>query len=136
MGKIELGERFASGNRSQLAKRLLDSYQFDGKGVTVWSESLILLDKPLLSIGLASDTNPASFGTNITFTANLSDTTATGTVQIDVDGTSYGIASVVKGVAIFHISTISVGTHTIVVTYSGDGKFNGATSPNFTQRIT
>lgn len=42
--KIELVEGFASGSRKQLANRLLSNYAYDGKGIAVYSDSILICD--------------------------------------------------------------------------------------------
>ena len=85
--------------------------------------------------GLTSSTtlavSPASSavaGTPVTFTATVSDGSATGTVTFWEGATALGSVNVVSGQAIFITSTLAIGGHTIHAVYGGDASFNGSTS--------
>jgi hypothetical protein len=77
---------------------------------------------------VTSSTNPSVYGQSITFTAKVSPSTATGTIQFMVDGIDLGspIKLTSGSATSAAISTLSVGNHAIAVVYSGDS--NHATS--------
>jgi hypothetical protein len=90
---------------------------------------------------LTSSANPSNVGQAVTFTATVSPGlgatgTPTGTVVFTLDGTS-GLMPValVNGQATFTTSTLTAGTHTITVAYSGDATFNVSTSAPLTQTV-
>jgi hypothetical protein len=84
---------------------------------------------------LGSSLNPSVFGQSVTFTANVSPSTATGSVTFFDGGSSLGAFALIGGTASFSTSTLSVGSHSITVTYSGDANDSGSTSPMLTQTV-
>jgi MYXO-CTERM domain-containing protein len=85
------------------------------------------------NIVLASDTNPATFGDTVTFTATLSSVpsgaTPTGAVTFSDGSTTLGTASLDgSGAATFTTSTLTTGTHAIAVSYAGDATHTAATA--------
>ncbi len=89
---------------------------------------------------LISSLNPSTFGQTVTFTATVTSQgflgTPTGTVTF-LDGTTIlGSSSLnSSGVAIFSISSLAVGTHSITATYNGDSNFTSSTSPVLSQVV-
>ncbi len=94
-----------------------------------------VVNKANTSLGLASSQNPATVGTNITFTATLAVTapgagTPTGTVQfLDGGNPIVGCTAVALagGQALCMTNALTAGNHTITADYSGDGSFNTST---------
>jgi hypothetical protein len=80
---------------------------------------------------LASSANPSVFGQAVTLTATVAPAyggTPTGTVQFAVDGSNFGGPLALSGgTASINIS-LTVGTHAITDTYSGDTNFFGASN--------
>ena len=66
----------------------------------------------------ASPANSASQGTNVAFTATLSDAAATGTVRFQSDGQTFGVSAVIGGSATMITPLLSVGQHTITATFT------------------
>jgi hypothetical protein len=85
---------------------------------------------------LTSSLNPAVSGQAVTFTAQVSPSSATGNIQFKDGSTLLGTVSVSNGAASLAVSTLSVGTHSITAVYSGDANYNGTTSAALTQTIT
>lgn len=77
---------------------------------------------------LTSNNNPSTFGENVTFTATISNPAATGTVTFTDGVTPLGTVAVVAGIAQLTTNTLSLGSHTITATYSGDAIFSPATA--------
>jgi hypothetical protein len=104
---------------------------FSGSSAT-FSETI---NKGSSATTLAASPNPNTFGQTITFTTAVTAQTGTaiptGTVTLLDGATSLGTATLdSQGRAIFNISSLSVGTHTIVASYTGDSNFaNSASSP-------
>ena len=92
--------------------------------------------------GLVTSQTPAPAGQALTFTATVvpqapSSGTVSGTVQFAVDGVNAGgPVTPVGNVATLPTSTLTVGSHTVTATYSGDGSYLGSTSTTLTQNIT
>ena len=83
---------------------------------------------------VTSSANPSVFGQSVTFTATVKAAspgsgTPTGTVTF-YDGSTklYSATLGETGTASFMISTLSVGSHSIKVVYSGDADFKTSTS--------
>jgi large repetitive protein len=92
---------------------------------------------------VTSNANPASAGGSLQLTAYVAiaaGATADGAIAGQVsftDGSSVlGTASVDNtGHATINISTLSVGTHTVVATYAGNANYATSTSAGFTQQV-
>src|SRR6201999_3814937 len=76
---------------------------------------------------IASSANPSTFGNVVTFTATVSGASPSGTVNFSEGGSSLSgcgaVALVGAGntrTAACSVSTLAVGTHSIVATYGGD----------------
>jgi hypothetical protein len=78
------------------------------------------------SVAISSSQNPSQPGVSITFTANITPSTATGTVQFLDEGALLGTGAVSGGSASFNMASFVPGTHSITAVYSGDT--NNATS--------
>jgi hypothetical protein len=78
---------------------------------------------------LTSSQNPSTFGQSVTFTATVTGTNPTGTVQF-MDGASTlgSPAALSGGVATLTTSSLSAATHPITAVYSGDANNQGSTS--------
>jgi len=83
---------------------------------------------PTASASLAASTNPAQFGTNVTFvmtvSANPGQPNPTGTVTFFDGSKQIGTTqTLVGGVATLTTNALTVGSHTISAVYSGDGNY-------------
>ena len=85
------------------------------------------------SISVSS--NPITSGQSLTISANVSPSGATGTVQFTDGGSPIGTANVNGGVAQITTSTLSVGTHILAASYSGDTNFNPSNSNTITETV-
>ncbi|MES2392994.1 MAG: Ig-like domain repeat protein, partial [Acidobacteriota bacterium] len=88
---------------------------------------------------LVSSGSPSILGTPVTFTATVAAPYATpvGPVTFFVDGVSAGPGTLsAAGVATFSISTLTVGTHTILATYAATLNFLGSSSSAIPQVVT
>ncbi|HEX3565518.1 MAG TPA: Ig-like domain repeat protein, partial [Acidimicrobiales bacterium] len=87
---------------------------------------------------VSSSLNPSAFGQTVVFTATVSPVPAGGTVGFTDGGASIAGCSAVavsSGSAACSVSTESVGSHSIVATYSGTPSFLGSVSPTLTQTV-
>lgn len=89
------------------------------------------------STSLASSLNPSNVGQSVTFTATVSGSTPTGTVQFKDGVANLGAAATVNGAGIATLTTsaLSVATHSITAVYSGDGTNASSTSPIVSQVV-
>lgn len=85
---------------------------------------------------LVSTSNPSIYGQGVGFTATVSPSSATGTVQLYVDGNLVASSNVTAGVATFgSVTNIPVGVHTITAGYSGDSSYAVSTSVGLAQTV-
>ena len=104
-------------------------YQGDGNNTA--STSAALNQKVLASTTTAvtSSLDPSVFGQSVTFTATVSGSSPTGTIQF-LDGAT-GLGSpraLTSGAAELTTSALTVGTHSITAVYSGDSSNTTSTS--------
>ncbi|PYX85958.1 MAG: hypothetical protein DMG68_16770, partial [Acidobacteria bacterium] len=88
---------------------------------------------------LLSSQNPSIVNSSVTFTANIARAfggNAGGTVTFKDGATAIGApVTVISNTAAVSISTLTIGSHSITATYSGNGNFNGS-SNGLTQTVT
>jgi RHS repeat-associated protein len=87
------------------------------------------------SASVSSNNNPSTYGANVTFTATVTPSTATGSVTFLDAGTSIGTATVSGGTATFTTSTLPAGSHSIIAAYGGDSNYTGSTSSALGQTV-
>jgi Bacterial Ig-like domain (group 3)/MBG domain (YGX type) len=101
---------------------------------TTFVNGTLTVSKGTPSVTVTSSLNPSTPAASVTFTATLS-AGATGTVTFMDGPTVLGPGTVSSGTASISTSTLSVGTHSITAVYSGDGNYNGVTSPALSQVV-
>ena len=101
---------------------------------TTQATGTILNDDAVVS--LTSNPNPVVVSQPVTFTATLNPVAASGTVTFSEGATVLGTASVVSGAAVYTTSNLSLGSHVITATYSGDSTYGSAVSQPVTQVVT
>lgn len=84
---------------------------------------------------LGSSANPSPFGLPVTFTATVTGTNPTGTVQFFDGATLIGSGILSASAATFSTSALSAGPHSIIAFYDGDTNNNDSTSSVLTQTI-
>jgi hypothetical protein len=85
---------------------------------------------------LTSSKNPSTFGQSVTFTATVTGSNPTGTVQFMDGATALGApAALTGGVATLLTSSLSVATHPITAVYSGDANNQPSTSNVVDQQV-
>lgn len=92
------------------------------------SSALSEVVKTNTTVSVSSSLNPSTAGAAITFTALVSPSAATGTVQFLDGATVLGSATLSNGTASFTISTLAAGTQAISAAYSGSATYNASTS--------
>jgi hypothetical protein len=91
-----------------------------------------------VSVAVASNANPATYGALLTFTANATSAAGplTGTVNFNDGGKTIGSAALSStGVATFSTSTLGTGSHNIVAAYLGDSNDLPASSSTLVQVV-
>ncbi len=91
---------------------------------------------------LTSSANPSVLNQSVTFMVTVSAAAPgsgvpTGTVQFQIGGKNVGAAvTLVGGVATSQsISTLTIGSHTVTASYSGDSDFMSSAAPSLTQTV-
>jgi len=93
------------------------------------AQTLVINNPAVATITLTAPTT-ATVGTPVTFSVKATGTSATPTGTVNfLDGTTIlSSQTLVNGAASYTISSLSVGTHNLSITYSGDSTFGPATS--------
>jgi sugar lactone lactonase YvrE len=105
-------------------------YQGDGNHAT--STSAVLNEKVLepATAALSSSVNPAIYGNSFVLTAHIGGTGSlvpTGSVVFSDGGSTLGTATLdATGKATFTPATMAVGSHSLSVSYGGDGNYSAA----------
>jgi hypothetical protein len=113
--------------------------QYSGDGSHSGSTSAVLtqtVNREATTTTVMSDSNPAKAGRVVTFTATVSSSIATGTVQFLDGSTSLGVVSLSSGKASLSTSALAVGKHSISAIYSGDSLFAASQSAVYSQSVT
>ena len=88
------------------------------------------------TVTVTSSAVTVEYGVAITFTATLSESAASGTINFSEGGTGIGSCVISSGACSITISNLNVATHSITAVYSGDSQNAGVTSPDFIQLVT
>src|SRR5579871_5140611 len=80
------------------------------------------------SVGIAALPNPATAGQTVTLSAVVLPSAATGTITFKDGSTTLNTLTISNGAAGFTTSSLTVGTHSLTASYSGDSKYTGNTS--------
>jgi len=113
--------------------------QYSGDATHTSSTSSALsqaVNKASTTITLTSDSNPSKSGRLVTFTATVSPSTATGTVEFFDGSTSLGTVVLSSSQASLSTSSLNGGRHSITAVYSGNANFASGTSAVLTQNVT
>jgi large repetitive protein len=84
---------------------------------------------------IGSNVNPALPGQAVTFTAAVTPTLATGTVQFRDGATVLGAVTVSQGYTLLTVSSLAPGTHSITASYSGSAQYLASSSSAMTQIV-
>lgn len=98
------------------------------------------VNKATTTSTVSATPNPSVYGQSVTFTATVSTVapgvgSPSGTFSFFDGSTNLGSGIITAGVATLTTSSLSTGTHAIIVQYNGDGNFNGSTSSAITQTV-
>ncbi|HTS31374.1 MAG TPA: Ig-like domain-containing protein [Bryobacteraceae bacterium] len=111
---------------------LTASYAGDAKDVASTSNTVTATVAPAAStttaIVLTVAPTSSTPGQNVTMTAAVTPSTATGTVTFQDGSTALGTVPLASGSAVFMTSTLPAGTHTLTAWYSGDARNGASTS--------
>jgi hypothetical protein len=113
--------------------------QYSGDGAHNGSTSPALaqtVNKAATATTLTSGLNPSKSGREVVFTATVSPSAATGTVQFLDGSTVLGTATLSGDSASFATSALGGGKHLTTAVYGGDASFSTSTSAVLTQTVT
>jgi photosystem II stability/assembly factor-like uncharacterized protein len=101
-------------------------YYGDKNNAASFSPDVIqIVNKLSSNVDLMSSQDPSTAGTSVTFTANVSPASATGSVQFLDASKVLGTVTLADGVAKLMVSNLDVGAHPITAVYSGDRNYIG-----------
>jgi hypothetical protein len=106
------------------------TYNGDSNNTTATGSGTVTVNKTSPEVSLSSSVNPLIYGGLSVFTATINGgKSPSGTVTFQVNGQTFGTATVSSGVAIYNGTNElwAAGTDTISAIYSGDGDNGGAT---------
>ena len=143
LGTVNLVNGTASLSTSSLAAGLHSitaSYSGNSSLQASSSNSVsLLIVGPTTQTSLTSSPNPSTFGQTVQLTATVTGVngsgTPTGTIAFNDGGTNLATVNLTGGTATFSISTLSVGSHTLTASYSGDATFATSVSPPINQQV-
>jgi large repetitive protein len=138
IGAASLASGIASFSTASLAKgthSISAAYGGDAADAAAASATLSQIVKAAASVSLTSSVNPSTVGQAVTFSASVTPSAATGTIQFLNGSTVLGTVSVSSGSAAFSISSLAAGAHSITASYSGDAYDTAATSTALTQTV-
>lgn len=110
-------------------------YPGDANNANSTSPTLTITVLASTSVAISSSLNPSQPGGAVTFTASITPSTATGTVQFLDGGALLGTGTVASGSASFTTASLAQGTHSITAVYSGDANDAGSTSGALQQTV-
>ncbi|WP_133980817.1 Ig-like domain repeat protein [Kribbella voronezhensis] len=94
------------------------------------------VNKTATTTVVVSSINPSISGGPVTFTATVTPSTATGTVQFTIDGVGAGApVPLIGGSATYSTSGLAVGAHLVSATYGGDPAYLASSSTPLTQSV-
>jgi hypothetical protein len=141
-GSISLSNGSASFSTADLGlgpHSITARYTGDNKLSPSVSPALVqTVNKPNTSVSLilTAGSNPSLVGDALTFSANVTPNSATGTVVFFDGATAIsGDVTLVGGAASFTTSSLSFGIHSITAQYSGDASFNDSISSALSQTV-
>ena len=129
-GAASLTTTFAQSGSQQIAAVYSGNVDYNSGSSPLLSVN-VLMNATTTQLGAAP--NPAVAAQPITFTARVTSSTAkqhtpSGTVQFMDNGGQIGAAQLANGTASLTLSSLAVGTHSILATYQGDNAFNPSNS--------
>ncbi|TWB07103.1 Ig-like domain-containing protein [Bradyrhizobium stylosanthis] len=120
----------AVGNHTITASYAGDSFYYGSTGPLTGNPQVV--NKANTTTSVTSSVNPSAVGQSVSFTAVVAAVapgagTPTGTVTFLDGGSPIGSAPLSGGSVTFTTPALAAGSHTITVSYGGDGNFNGST---------
>jgi sugar lactone lactonase YvrE len=109
----------------------------DGNDVGATAGFSLSVGQPTTTTTLTASPNPSSYGQAVGFSATVAGTngTPTGTVTFAADGAPLAAVALAGSAASYTTAALTVGSHAITATYSGDANFTGSTSSVLGQTV-
>ena len=131
-GTVILTVEFITGGDHPITAVYSGDAMYSGSTSNVLTETIIKL---VPSLTLDASPNPSIFGQSVTMTAAVH-ANAGGTMQFIDNGTTLGTVSAApSGVAVYSTTSLSLGAHTLSVSYSGDPRYLPAVATAPSQQI-
>ena len=138
-----LGETYLSGYTNSPDFPTIHALQPGARGVQYqgFVAKLSAQQPYAVTVELGSSPNPSALGSSVTFTATLTPTspgsgTPTGSVTFfDGPVSLSSLALPSSGEVVYATSALSVGSHSIIASYSGDANFSGSLSPAVMEQV-
>ncbi len=92
------------------------------------SVSTVNVSRGTTSVALIASTTAPAFGQNVTFTATVTPSVATGSVAFKDGSTTISTVTLAGGTATVSTSALSAGGHSVTAVYSGDATYATSTS--------
>jgi sugar lactone lactonase YvrE len=127
---------FATASLAKVGHSITATYGGDASDAAASSGTLNQVVTASTSVGLTSSLNPSTPGQAVTFTASITPSMATGTVQFLDGSTVLGTVSVSSGSAALSTSSLAVGAHSITAAYRGDATYNPSNSAALQETVT
>ncbi len=145
-GGTSIGTGTTSGGRATFATNTLTAgthaitatYSGDSNYVASTSSAFSqMVNKMPTTVTVTSNSNPSTYSSSVTFTATVSASVPSGeTVTFYDASTQIGTGTTSSGgAATFATNTLTLGTHSITATYSGDSNYVASTSPAVSQVV-
>jgi alpha-tubulin suppressor-like RCC1 family protein len=136
-GSAELSPVLAEGEHTVVA-----TYSGDGTFAGSVSNAAVVVvipaEVPSTTTRLESSANPATVGDAVTFTATVSPSGAdgpTGTVELREGTTVLASSPLTDGTAAIVLTSLPIGTHSLVAVYGGDDVYTGSASDPLAQEV-
>ena len=108
-----------------------------GNYSVIYNNGTLTVNPAAVVLSVTSSSNPSGFNDALTFAANVTPTSASGTVQFRTNGVNFGAAATLVAGSASSTSTSSLprGNNTIAAVYSGDSNYLAITN-TLTQVVT
>ncbi|GEM_PF-3299598 len=125
-GTIRNGQGGAISNPGSITD--LCGSTFSESGGTLSGNQVVNACMSATATALSSSPNPSVYGGQVNITASISPAGAGGTVTFTIDGSAGPSSAISSGHASLLVSSLSVGTHNVTASYSGDANDKSSTS--------
>ncbi len=104
-------------------------------GLTGATSNPFTISQTTSTTTVSSSGSPSTYGDSVTFTANVTPSSATGTITFMDGSTTLGTGTLAGGQATFSIASLTAGSHSITAAYGGDTSDAPSTSSSINQTV-